>query len=302
MPKKYTEEEPTVYDFFRFGESYTSLILGIIVVIVSTVLLLSFVHNKNKTNTPNQNTVVRVSPTSTPESTVMLSPSVTPKPTTVAPTKAPKPTATPAPKVVVKKPAPTATPAAKVKPTKYVAKAVTPTPVKKPTVTPTTTQTKIVNQPSAKVESKGTYVVVKGDNLWVIAEKNYKSGYNWVDIARVNNLSNPGTIHVGDKLVLPKVESKVVTHTVGSGQAVVTPTKLAPQPTKVIAKVVSPTPVAGPSKITGTSYKVVLGDNLWTIAVRAYGDGYQWVNISNVNKLVNPNLIHPGNVLTIPRK
>jgi nucleoid-associated protein YgaU len=45
----------------------------------------------------------------------------------------------------------------------------------------------------------------------------------------------------------------------------------------------------------------VKGDSLWKIAVRAYGDGYKWVSIAKANKLVNPNLIHSGNVLTLPR-
>ncbi len=53
--------------------------------------------------------------------------------------------------------------------------------------------------------------------------------------------------------------------------------------------------------ITGATYEVVKGDSLWKIAVRAYGDGYQWVKIARENKLVNPNLIHPGNLLALPR-
>lgn len=46
---------------------------------------------------------------------------------------------------------------------------------------------------------------------------------------------------------------------------------------------------------------MVKGDHLWGIAVRAYGDGYKWVEIARENNLVNPNLIHPGNVLSLPR-
>lgn len=294
MPKKYTEEEPTVFDFFRFGESYTSLILGIIVVIVSTVLLLSFVHNKNKKSTSsNENTqIVRISPTPKAESSVTIK---------LTPTVKHNPTATLAPKIV-KKVQPTAKPTVKVSPTKYMAKSVTPTQMKK-----NPTAVAIVNKPSAKVESKGTYTVMRGDNLWTIAEKNYKSGYNWVDIARVNKLSNPNSIHAGDKLVLPKVAPKMAT--------VVTPTKPVIQPTKVVAKVtpvptkavanLSPAPstvaVQPGVKITGASYTVMRGDNLWNIAVRSYGDGYQWVKIAKANNLTNPRLIHSGNVLMIPR-
>jgi nucleoid-associated protein YgaU len=35
------------------------------------------------------------------------------------------------------------------------------------------------------------YTVKEGDTLWSIAEKFYKSGYNWVDIVEANSLANP---------------------------------------------------------------------------------------------------------------
>ncbi|HUV71729.1 MAG TPA: LysM peptidoglycan-binding domain-containing protein [Clostridia bacterium] len=46
---------------------------------------------------------------------------------------------------------------------------------------------------------------------------------------------------------------------------------------------------------------MVKGDTLWDISVRAYQDGYRWVEIAEANNLSNPNIIHPGNALTIPR-
>lgn len=55
---------------------------------------------------------------------------------------------------------------------------------------------------------------------------------------------------------------------------------------------------------TGTqSYTVVRGDCLWNIAKRFYGNGAKYTVIYNANKGVigsNPNLIYPGQVLTIP--
>lgn len=119
-----------------------------------------------------------------------------------------------------------------------------------------------------------TYKIEEGDNLWKIAEKFYTSGYNWVDIANANNLTNVDLLFVGKELTIPKTEIK--------------------EPTMAVAEQTDPA-------ITGNQYTVLKGDNLWGIALRAYGDGYQWVKIASENNLVNPNLIHPGNVLTLPR-
>ncbi len=123
------------------------------------------------------------------------------------------------------------------------------------------------------------HTVSAGENLWGIAEKYYNSGYNWVDIARENNLLNANLLAVGQTLIIPKVEPKVV-------QAATSPTVSAD--------------ISG-NAITGDSYTVVRDDNLWNIAVRAYGDGYQWVKIAQANELANPDLIHAGNILNLPR-
>lgn len=52
-----------------------------------------------------------------------------------------------------------------------------------------------------------------------------------------------------------------------------------------------------------TTYTVKKGDCLWSIAIKSYGSGASWQKIYNANKSVigkNPNLIYPGQVLTIP--
>lgn len=51
------------------------------------------------------------------------------------------------------------------------------------------------------------------------------------------------------------------------------------------------------------SYTVVKGDCLWNIAKKFYGNGSKYILIYNANKGTvggNPNLIYPGQVLTIP--
>ena len=52
---------------------------------------------------------------------------------------------------------------------------------------------------------------------------------------------------------------------------------------------------------TGT-YTVQSGDCLWNIAKKQLGDGSRWQEIYNLNrdKISNPNLIHPGQVLAMP--
>ena len=51
------------------------------------------------------------------------------------------------------------------------------------------------------------------------------------------------------------------------------------------------------------TYTVVSGDCLWNIAKKFYGSGSQYTKIYDANRGViggNPNLIYPGQVLTIP--
>jgi nucleoid-associated protein YgaU len=134
--------------------------------------------------------------------------------------------------------------------------------------------------PAAAVSLPTQHQVKAGETLWSIAQKYYTSGYNWVDIAEANNLPNPNKILTGQKLVIPAV-------------AVRQPVAVAEQ-----AKV---KPTVTPTVITGEKYTVVKGDNLWKIALRAYGDGFRWKEIASANKLVNPRRIHAGNVLVIPR-
>ena len=51
------------------------------------------------------------------------------------------------------------------------------------------------------------------------------------------------------------------------------------------------------------TYTVVAGDSLSKIAKHHYGDANQWKRIWEANKdqIKNPDLIHPGQVLKIPR-
>ncbi len=72
--------------------------------------------------------------------------------------------------------------------------------------------------------------------------------------------------------------------------------KAAPEPVR------QPSPAA-PTPPAAQTYTVVRGDCLWNIAKKFYGNGSKYTTIYNANKGViggNPNLIYPGQVLTIP--
>ena len=53
---------------------------------------------------------------------------------------------------------------------------------------------------------------------------------------------------------------------------------------------------------TAKTYTVQKGDSLWAIAAKYYGKGSDYTKIAgaNTDKISNPNLIYPGQVLTLP--
>lgn len=135
-----------------------------------------------------------------------------------------------------------------------------------------------LSQKINEVNNSDEYVVKKGDSLWKIAEAKYNDGYKWSQIAKENHIKSPGNIEVGQKLILSKIIDK-----------------------ETISKV----DIAKESNniaLVNNEYKVVRGDSLWKIAVRIYGDGYQWVKIwqTNKSKINNPNGLEIGMTLMIP--
>lgn len=123
------------------------------------------------------------------------------------------------------------------------------------------------------------YTVVAGDHLWSIAERHYGSGYNWVDIAELNELQDAGVLLVGQELKLPQVPVKQAT----------------------VVNDPATTLKLGQTVIEGTEYTVSAGDNLWDISVRAYQDGYRWVEIAESNSILNPDYIEVGQVIKLAR-
>ncbi len=64
----------------------------------------------------------------------------------------------------------------------------------------------------------------------------------------------------------------------------------------------APTATGNMGASAGRTYTVVSGDSLSKIAKQQYGDASKWHAIyeANRDKIKNPDLIHPGQVLTIP--
>lgn len=121
------------------------------------------------------------------------------------------------------------------------------------------------NGTSTSTGGTSYYTVKSGDTLSGIAN-NYQTTVN--TLARLNNLSNPNLIYVGQRLLV---------------QQAATPSQ--PQTT---------TPST--STTTAATYTVKAGDTLGQIAANHQTSVNQLVQL---NKLANPNLIYVGQVLTI---
>lgn len=152
-----------------------------------------------------------------------------------------------------------------------------------------------INEGAVTVEEENTstYTVVEGDTLWSISEKVYGTGFNWQMIATANDIQDPNNLEAGTRLNIPAVTPTASQDGEQTAQQV-SPTQAPTQ---------APTEQAEPERPTSTAteYTVVTGDSLWKIAEAQYNDGYKWVEIARANKLVNPNIIHAGNRLVIPR-
>lgn len=139
----------------------------------------------------------------------------------------------------------------------------------------------------------GKYTVKEGDTLFTIAEKYYQDGFKFTEIAKANNLTDVNILTADQVLEIPKLAEVAMVQSSPS-----------PSPEPSVSPDTSPseapsTTTWGP-KIEGNSYTVVEGDWLSTIAARAYGDIYAYKKLAEVNNIPNPDLIFPGQVITIP--
>lgn len=148
------------------------------------------------------------------------------------------------------------------------------------------------NPTQKKVQVENTYKIQAGDSLWSIAEKQYGSGFKAYEIAKANNISDPDSIEVGQMLTIPTVTS------VSASASIEEEVQPGEKGGEITAMAASTERVSQNQPIT---YTVQKGDYLWNIAEMMYGDGYQWVQIARANNLAEPDIIHTGNILIIPR-
>ncbi len=239
--KSVAANQTTFADYFRFGESYTSLILGIVVVIIASLLLVTLLRSRG-TQSPavrQETSSIATQRTETEKITTdgqksyviqkgddlwkiaqaqyndgyswveiakannLSNPSVIKVGTklVIPNLKKSEDAKMVVADVTVTPIAATATPTMTPAPTKTEPTKVMAVATVTAKPTPILPPTNIDNGPKI---SSNTYTVVAGDYLWEIAERAYGDAYKWVEIANANNLSNPDLIFVGTKLTLPR--------------------------------------------------------------------------------------------------
>lgn len=219
------ETKGGILEYVRISESYTSLVLGIVVVIIASVLLISFLKGREFGKTPPapeiSSTKIEPLESVTPDSSEdqneleQISPEAQQKVTPV-PQQGGKGT------YIVQSGDDLWHIAEKVYNDGYkwtvIAQANNITNpgmifagdvLKTSSVTATagtkgeqTAQVQMLDQQPAIMGN--SYKVQRGDTLWNIAERRYKNGYRWVDIAKANQLTDPNLIHADNTLRLPQ--------------------------------------------------------------------------------------------------
>lgn len=124
----------------------------------------------------------------------------------------------------------------------------------------------------AEVSEAIIYTVQPGDSLWSIAFRFYGTGAFWRRIYEDNMtvIQNPNRIYPGQKLVIRLADSD------RAGDAL--------------------------TGAKGRIYTVMMGENLWTIAKKVYGNGMLWERIYQANRelIFDPRRIYAGQRIVIP--
>lgn len=204
-----TSEKSSVglLDYFRFGESYTSLILGIIVVILAVILLAALFRNRDFSGIAPANQPVKetsstnTGPKETPgeegkytvkEGDTLWSIAAVAYNDGYRWIEIAKLNNLPSADVIVV--GTVITLPEQAAPTKAVA------------ANPIQGQSALQMESQSQVADNiadASYTIKANDTLWDIAVRRYNDGYRWPEIARANNITNPDLIFIGNSLKLP---------------------------------------------------------------------------------------------------
>ncbi|MBR6504549.1 MAG: LysM peptidoglycan-binding domain-containing protein [Clostridia bacterium] len=165
--------------------------------------------------------------------------------------------------------------------------------------------------PTPEPQETFRYTVIYGDTLSEIALKFNTSVQRLVEL---NNIANPNLIYVGQILTIPEIGTakKRIAYTVVRGDTL---NKLAGIYNTTVQSIVELNNIKNPSliyvgqtliietnswnsnNVSYITYTVRRGNTLWRIA-RRYNTTVS--AIVTLNKIQNPNLIYPGQILKIP--
>ena len=174
--------------------------------------------------------------------------------------------------------------------------------------------------------SNGAYTLtLQDDGNLVLAARGHaiwSSGTNGEDVVRAEVQSDGNfVLYTGDKpvwhtdtkgkknvrLVLQDDRNLVLYSADGAAWSTKTETDAPPPPEPEAAApaaaeepAVEEPAAAEPEPEAARTYTVESGDTLWAIAEQFYGDGNKYQVIADASGISNPDLIQPGQVLTIP--
>ena len=174
--------------------------------------------------------------------------------------------------------------------------------------------------------SNGAYTLtLQDDGNLVLASRGHAiwaSGTNGEDVVRAEVQSDGNfVLYTADKpvwhtdtkgkknvrLVLQDDRNLVLYSADGSAWSTKTETDAPPPPEPEAAApaaaeepAVEEAATSEPEAEAARTYTVESGDTLWAISERFYGDGNKYQIIADASGIANPDLIQPGQVLTIP--
>ncbi|MBU0686671.1 MAG: LysM peptidoglycan-binding domain-containing protein [Candidatus Margulisbacteria bacterium] len=142
-----------------------------------------------------------------------------------------------------------------------------------------------------------TYVVKRGDTLASIALKYYDDVSKYKALAQYNNIKDPESLAVGQKILIPPVGDLP--------RVIETPPVEEVKPAEVekVEEVVEeekPAKVEVVTPTVGVTHVIQMADTLLTIAQKYYGDGTKYKALAKYNNISDPGKIYQGQRIKVP--